>query len=74
LGRTRPDRDWHPCDGRITELGLHVDVDPAIGNGVLVNIVAATGQQRVSMSRSASASRASTASDHASFTSTHTRA
>jgi hypothetical protein len=24
LGRTRPDRDWHPLDGRIVELGLHL--------------------------------------------------
>jgi hypothetical protein len=24
LGRTRPDRAWHPLDGRITELGMHM--------------------------------------------------
>jgi hypothetical protein len=30
LGRTRADRDWHPRDGRITDLGLHVDVDPSL--------------------------------------------
>lgn len=41
LGRTRPDRDWHPKDGRITDLGLHVAVDPSIGHDVLVSIAAA---------------------------------
>jgi hypothetical protein len=34
LGRTGPDRDWHPRDGRIVDLGLHVDVDPSLGNDV----------------------------------------
>ena len=38
LGRTRADRDWHPRDGRITDLGLHVDVDPSLGHDVLVTI------------------------------------
>lgn len=41
LGRTRPDRDWHPRDGRITDLGLHVDVDASLGHDVLVTIAAA---------------------------------
>ncbi len=40
LGRTRPDRDWHPKDGRITDLGLHVTVDPSVGHDVLVSIAA----------------------------------
>jgi hypothetical protein len=40
LGRTRPDRDWHPLDGRIIELGLHRTVDPTAGNKVGVGIVA----------------------------------
>ncbi len=40
LGRTRPDRDWHPLDGRITELGMHRTVDPALGNEVVVGIAA----------------------------------
>jgi hypothetical protein len=40
LGRTRPDRDWHPLDGRITELGLHRTVDPTAGNEVVVGIAA----------------------------------
>lgn len=40
LGRTRADRDWHPKDGRITDLGLHVDVDAALGNDVVVTIAA----------------------------------
>lgn len=41
LGRTRDDRDWHPKDGRITDLGLHVAVDPSLGHDVLVSIAAA---------------------------------
>lgn len=41
LGRTREDRDWHPQDGRITDLGLHVTVDPSLGHDVLVSIAAA---------------------------------
>lgn len=40
LGRTRPDRDWHPNDGRITDLGLHVNVDSSLGHDVLVTIAA----------------------------------
>lgn len=40
LGRTRDDRDWHPKDGRITDLGLHVTVDPSLGHDVQVNIAA----------------------------------
>jgi hypothetical protein len=38
LGRTGPDRDWHPRDGRIVDLGLHVDVDPSLGNDVVISI------------------------------------
>ena len=41
LGRTRPQRDWHPLDGRITSLGLHRAVDPHIGNNVVIGISAA---------------------------------
>jgi len=41
LGRTRPDRDWHPKDGRITALGLHVDLDNSLGHDVLVTVAAA---------------------------------
>lgn len=41
LGRTHADRDWHPQDGRITELALHVAVDPSLGYDVVVNIAAA---------------------------------
>ena len=40
LGRTRADRDWHPKDGRITDLGLHVAVDRSIGHDVVVTIAA----------------------------------
>lgn len=44
LGRTRDDRDWHPRDGRITDLGLHVNVEPSLGHDVLVSIAAAPAQ------------------------------
>jgi hypothetical protein len=40
LGRTLPDRAWHPRDGRITELGMHVTVDPASRNEIMVGIAA----------------------------------
>lgn len=40
LGRTRPDRDWHPLDGRITELGMHLTVDRTLHHDVLLGIVA----------------------------------
>lgn len=40
LGRTRPERDWHPLDGRITELGMHLTVDGALRHDVLIGIVA----------------------------------
>jgi len=42
LGRTRPDRDWHPRDGRITELGLHLRVDPAARYDVTIAIAASS--------------------------------
>ncbi|MDP7707118.1 hypothetical protein [Mycobacterium sp. TY815] len=48
LGRTYPDRLWHPRDGRITELGMHVTVDPAAGNQVVVGINAELGRMSVS--------------------------
>lgn len=41
LGRTREDRDWHPRDGRITDLGLHVAVDPLLGHDIVIGIAAA---------------------------------
>lgn len=41
LGRTREDRDWHPQDGKITDLGLHVAVDPSLGHDIVVGIAAA---------------------------------
>ncbi len=44
LGRTYPNRDWNPLDGRITELGLHLTVDPAVGNAIQVGVAA--GQAR----------------------------
>lgn len=41
LGRTKAERDWHPKDGRITDLGLHVDTDATLGHDVVVVIAAA---------------------------------
>ena len=38
LGRTYPDRPWHPLDGRITELGMHLTVEPALRHDVMVGI------------------------------------
>lgn len=38
LGRTRPDRAWHPRDGRIVELGLHCINDPGLANDVAIVI------------------------------------
>lgn len=40
LGRTRPDREWHPRDGRITDLGLHRVMDAALGSDVVIDVVA----------------------------------
>ena len=40
LGRTNPQRAWHPRDGRINELGMHATVDPALGYDVLIGIAA----------------------------------
>ncbi|MCB0907058.1 MAG: hypothetical protein KDB63_08080 [Nocardioidaceae bacterium] len=40
LGATSPGRAWHPKDGRITDLGLHLCVDADLGNQVLVAIAA----------------------------------
>jgi hypothetical protein len=34
LGRTYPDREWNPQDGRIVRLGLHVRTDEALGHDV----------------------------------------
>ena len=31
LGRTHPQRDWHPRDGRIVDLGLHLTVHANLG-------------------------------------------
>ena len=44
LGQTRPDRLWHPRDGRIIELGLHRTTDDDLGNDVLMAITANSGR------------------------------
>ncbi len=31
---------WAPLDGRITELGLHCRIDPALGNDVTITVAA----------------------------------
>jgi hypothetical protein len=42
LGRDpAEDRAWHPREGRITELGMHLTVDPAFRYEVIVGIAAA---------------------------------
>jgi hypothetical protein len=41
LGRTRPDRPWHPQDGRIVTLGLHHAVASELGNDVKIAVRAA---------------------------------
>lgn len=48
LGRTYPDRAWHPRDGRITELGMHRTVDHAAGNTITIAIAATAGQATAS--------------------------
>ncbi len=40
LGESARGRPWTPRDGRITELGLHQRIEPAIGNDVLIAIAA----------------------------------
>ncbi|MBF9519524.1 hypothetical protein [Mycobacteroides chelonae] len=40
LGHEQPFRPWNPRDGRITELGLHLDVDPALRYDVVIGIAA----------------------------------
>ncbi len=42
LGISDPRREWHPRDGRITQLGLHCQLDPKIGYGVELKIAAAS--------------------------------
>lgn len=40
LGRTRPDQEWHPRDGRITQLGLHRTIDEELGTDVVITVAA----------------------------------
>lgn len=40
LGREIPDRRWRPADGRISELGLHCQLNPAAGWEVTIAIAA----------------------------------
>ena len=41
LGADPAGRAWHPLDGRITELGMHLTVDPALRHDVVIGIAAA---------------------------------
>lgn len=54
LGRTYPDNPYHPLDGRIVELGMHMESDPSLGYDVLIGIAPSpwqafdrTGRRRV---------------------------
>jgi len=40
LGHSGGKRTWEPLDGRITELGLHLTVDPAAAHAVTIGIAA----------------------------------
>lgn len=40
LGHEHPFRAWNPRDGRITELGMHLAVDPALRKDVTIGITA----------------------------------
>lgn len=44
LGRTYPDRDWNPLDGRIVRLGLHKSVDLSYGREASMDIYAASAE------------------------------
>ncbi|OBH86159.1 hypothetical protein [Mycobacterium sp. E2989] len=45
LGHEQPFRAWNPRDGRVTELGMHLAIDPALRNDVMIGI-SATGAGR----------------------------
>lgn len=44
VGHDKGAREWHPQDGRITDLGLHCVVEPAAGNDVTISIRASPAQ------------------------------
>ncbi|MBU8820525.1 hypothetical protein KL864_32130 [Mycolicibacterium goodii] len=52
LGRTDPHRPWHPRDGRITELGMHVMVESSARNEISVGIHACPVERNDSRMRS----------------------
>ncbi|OBF21606.1 hypothetical protein A5725_13500 [Mycobacterium kubicae] len=47
LGLAQPNRPWHPRDGRITALGMHVGIDPSARDEVLVGIAATSLPERL---------------------------
>lgn len=59
LGRTRPDRDWHPQDGRIIELALHRHVRDDATRHVTI-AVGATGIHPAQRVRTDEEARATT--------------
>ena len=45
LGRTYPDRDWNPLDGRIVRLGLHKTIDGSYGREGSLEISASSADE-----------------------------
>jgi hypothetical protein len=43
LGQSPAEPQWHPRDGRIVDLGLHVGVDEGLGDDVLIGLRARSG-------------------------------
>jgi hypothetical protein len=44
LGQAPEEPEWHPRDGRIVDLGLHVTLDPDLGDDVLIGLRASPGR------------------------------
>ena len=43
LGQSSAEPEWHPRDGRVTDLGLHCTVDPQLKDQVLIALRATSG-------------------------------
>jgi hypothetical protein len=46
LGRTYPDREWNPLDGRIVRLGLHKTVDASYGREASMTVLGTVADER----------------------------
>jgi hypothetical protein len=46
LGRTYPDREWNPLDGRIVRLGLHKTVDASYGREASMTLIGTVADER----------------------------